>query len=70
MLMAADFLEPGRKQHREMRAALRARMPDDREDVVREVVRFKIVRSLNADSPVRPDLLGLWNALALDDEAR
>jgi len=70
MLMAADFLEPGRRQHVELRAALRDRMPAARDAVLREIVRFKIERSLNANAPVRPELLGLWNALLDDDEAR
>jgi HD superfamily phosphohydrolase YqeK len=69
MLMAADFLERGRRQHAELRTALRDRMPAERDAVVREIVRFKVERSLGANASVRPEMIGLWNALLDDDEA-
>lgn len=69
-LIAADFLEPGRVQRAEWRAALRARMPHELNAVMREVVRAKVERDLQAGEPVRPELLSLWNALVRHAEAR
>lgn len=68
-LIAADFLEPGRVTHAEWRAGLRERMPLALHAVVREVVRTKLTRSMDAGSPIRPEMVDLWNRLMTDDEA-
>lgn len=67
-LVAADFLEPGRPKETEWRAELRERMTRDPDGVVREIARYKIEKSLHANARVRPELLGLWNALAANSE--
>ena len=63
-LYAADFLEPGRTFLAEWRAGLRARMPRDLDVVLREIVRARIGNLLERGMPVRPETVGLWNALA------
>ncbi len=65
-LIAADFLEPGRPQQAEWRAGLRARMPRDLPGVLREVLRFKITRSLDGGYPIPAETVGAWNALLSD----
>ena len=67
-LYAADFLEPGRAFLVEWRAALRARMPSDLDGVVREIVRSRIDHLHERGMPVRPETLGLLDAL--DPERR
>jgi HD superfamily phosphohydrolase YqeK len=62
-LYAADFLEPGRRLRNEWRAGLRARMPDDPEGVLREIVRARMVHLLDEGRPVRPETLAFWNRL-------
>lgn len=62
-LYAADFLEPGRNLRNKWRAALRERMPDEEEDVVREIVRARIKHLLARGRPVRPETVGFWNSL-------
>jgi len=62
-LIVADFLEPGRTDRTEWRAALRARMPAEFEAVLSEVVRAKLQRDLEGGEPIRPELVALWNRL-------
>lgn len=61
---AADFLEPGRRGHREWRKELRARMFEDPESVVREVARARIVRRLEDSAPLRSETCAFWSVLA------
>ena len=68
-LYAADFLEPGRAFLPEWRAELRARMPGQLEDVLREIVRARMGNLLERDMPVRPETVGLWNALCPEEGA-
>lgn len=63
-LYSADFLEPGRDFLPEWRAELRARMPVELDDVLREIVAQRIGNLLERTLPVRPESIGLWNALA------
>ncbi|CAN5240124.1 bis(5'-nucleosyl)-tetraphosphatase (symmetrical) YqeK [soil metagenome] len=63
-LYLADFLEPGRDFEEEWRAELRARMPEDLDGVLREVVRARIQNLLSADRPVRAETVAFWNSLA------
>ena len=62
-LYAADFLEPGRRVQPKMRAALRERMPQDLDDVVREIVGARLRYMIKKDRVVRPETVGFWNTL-------
>lgn len=62
-LIAADFLEPGRPRHQEWRASLRKRAPAAMNEVVLEVLKAKIDRSLGKRQPVRPEMIEMWNDL-------
>ena len=63
-LYAADFLEPGRDLKNEWRAGLRARMPGEMVDVVKEILASRIVWLLEQGRPVRPETMAFWNRLA------
>ena len=69
-LYSADFLEPGRALLPEWRAALRARMPHDLDDVTRAIARARIEHLLSEDAQVHPRTLGFWNSLARPRRAR
>ena len=62
-LYVADFLDPGRSFLSEWRQGLRARMPHDMEDVLREVVRARIENLLERGSTVLPQTVAFWNEL-------
>jgi HD superfamily phosphohydrolase YqeK len=62
-LIAADYLEPGRRSRLRWRARLRQRAPADFDAVVRHVVRAKLERGLDSGLPLGFELVGLWNAL-------
>lgn len=64
MLYLADYLEPGRGFDPEARARLRARMPEDRALVLRDVARRRIERQLHCSWPLAPETVAFWNALA------
>ncbi len=61
MLYAADFLEPGRRVRKRWREGLRARMPEDVDGVVHEIVGARIQHLLKKGRPVRPETVALWN---------
>jgi len=63
MLYLADYLEPGRSFDREARAALAARVPAERDVVLREVARRRIERTVRSGWPLAPETVGFWNAL-------
>lgn len=63
MLYLADHLEPGRVHDRETRAALRARVPEQRDAVLREVARRRIEHTLRSGWPLAAETAGFWNAL-------
>jgi HD superfamily phosphohydrolase YqeK len=69
ILIAADFLEPGRHQDAEWRSLQRERGRGDLDGVVREVVRRKIQRCMDVDLAVRPEMFGLWNRLVSDESS-
>jgi HD superfamily phosphohydrolase YqeK len=69
-LMAADFLEPGRRQDVERRAMLRARMPHELSDVMLEIVDWKTGRTRKAGLDPRPEMLALRERLARDGTER
>jgi HD superfamily phosphohydrolase YqeK len=64
MLYLADYLEPGRPFERAERAALAARVPEERDAVLREVARRRIERALRDGWALLPETVSFWNALA------
>ncbi len=64
MLYLADHLEPGRTFDSATRAALRARMPGDRDAVLMAVARRRVEWALQSGWPLAPETVGFWNALA------
>jgi HD superfamily phosphohydrolase YqeK len=63
MLYLADYLEPGRPHDVEARAALRERVPRERNAVLREVARQRIARGLRDGWPLSPETVAFWNDL-------
>jgi 2-amino-4-hydroxy-6-hydroxymethyldihydropteridine diphosphokinase len=63
-LYAADFLEPGRNLRNKWRAGLRASMPEEFDEVVREILRARIQHLLVKGRPIRRETFGFWNRLA------
>ncbi|MHB1194526.1 MAG: HD domain-containing protein [Longimicrobiales bacterium] len=66
-LYAADFLEAGRDLLNDWRATLRARMPEELADVVRELLAARIVHLVERGSPMRPETVAFWNSLAVEE---
>lgn len=64
MLYLADFLEPGRRFAADERRALALRVPQERDAVLKEVVRWRIEWVLRSGWPLAPETVSLWNALA------
>jgi HD superfamily phosphohydrolase YqeK len=64
MLYLADYLEPGRPQDRDDRAALAARVPGERDAVLREVARRRISHALGSGWPLPAETVAFWNHLA------
>lgn len=66
-LYAADFLEPGRDLLNDWREALRAKMPEELDAVVRELLAARIVHLVERGSPMRPETVAFWNSLAWEE---
>lgn len=64
MLYLADFLDPGRDFDRDGRRVLAARVPAQRDAVLREVARRRIEWVLKSGWPLLPETVAFWNALA------
>lgn len=62
-LYMADFLEPGRRFMKDERAALRGRLPDDRDAVLREVAAIRIHQRLKRGERLLPQSVEFWNRL-------
>jgi len=62
-LYMADFLEPGRRFLTAERAALRARLPHDRDAVLREVAATRIGQRLEHGERLLPQSVDFWNRL-------
>lgn len=62
-LYMADFLEPGRRFLTEKRSALRARLPDDRDAVLREVAAMRIGQRLEHGERLPPQSVEFWNRI-------
>jgi HD superfamily phosphohydrolase YqeK len=65
-LFIADYIEPGRRHDPTHLAALRARMPDARADVLVDVLRNRLTRLLRETRPMRPETVAFWNVVAED----
>lgn len=63
MLYLADYLEPGRVHDLAERSALRARVPLERDTVLREVARRRIARIVDSGWPLVPETVAFWNGL-------
>ncbi|HMA44512.1 MAG TPA: HD domain-containing protein [Gemmatimonadales bacterium] len=63
MLYLADYLEPGRRFDAAARAALRARMPAERDVVLREVTCRRIEWIVRSAWELKPETVAFWNAL-------
>ncbi len=63
MLYLADYLEPGRTFDAGVRAELAARVPDERDAVLREVARRRIQRMVSEGWRLPPETADFWNAL-------
>lgn len=62
-LCAADAIEPGRRGRRGWRKELRARFPLEVDEVVTEIVRYRIDYLLRARQFVHPRTFRFWNSL-------
>ncbi len=63
MLYLADFLEPGRDFDPDGRRALAARVPAERDAVLKEVARRRIEWVLKSGWPLPPETVAFWNGL-------
>lgn len=63
MLYCADYLEPGRDFAREERAELAARLPNDPDGVLREVVKARVARLIAKRWPIPEPTYRFWNSL-------
>ena len=63
MLYLADFLEPGRDFDPDGRRALAARVPAERDAVLREVARRRIDWVLRSGWRLLPETVAFWNQL-------
>lgn len=66
-LYCADFVEPGRSTDPERRGELRSRYPDDRDGVLRDVLRARVGYLLERGRPVFLGTARMWNALNRTD---
>ena len=63
-LYAADFLEPGRDLANEWRAGLRARMPGEMTEVMKEILGARIIYLLEHGHPIQQQTISFWNLMA------
>jgi HD superfamily phosphohydrolase YqeK len=63
MLYLADYLEPGRSFDQELRRALAARVPEERDAILKEVAARRIARVIDGRWPLLPETVDFWNAL-------
>lgn len=63
MLYLADYLEPGRSFDQQLRRSLAARVPEDRDDVLKQVAARRIARIIDGRWPLLPETVDFWNAL-------
>ena len=63
MLYLADYLEPGRPFDREAHRALAARVPGERDAVLRDVAARRIARVIDSGWPLVRETVDFWNSL-------
>jgi HD superfamily phosphohydrolase YqeK len=63
MLYLADYLEPGRSFDQELRRSLAARVPQDRDEILKQVATRRVTRVIDGRWPLRPETADFWNAL-------
>jgi HD superfamily phosphohydrolase YqeK len=63
MLYLADYLEPGRRFDQDVRRALAARVPAERDRVLQEVAARRIERVIESGWPLVRETVDFWNSL-------
>ena len=63
MLYLADYLEPGRPFDREVHGVLAARVPGERDAVLRDVAARRIARVIESGWPLVRETVDFWNSL-------
>jgi len=63
MLYLADYIEPGRPFDREAHRALAARVPGERDAVLRDVAARRIARVIDSGWPLVRETVDFWNSL-------
>lgn len=67
-LCVADFVEPGRRRQRRWRDELLERMPEDVDDVVRDIFKGRIRLLAQRGDELTPWTVGFWNALVMSGD--
>jgi HD superfamily phosphohydrolase YqeK len=62
-LFIADYIEPGRTFEPGRLAVLRARMPAARDEVLKEVLSWRMERLLRERRPIRTETAAFWNQI-------
>ena len=63
MLYLADYLEPGRPFDQELRRSLAARVPEERDAILKQVAARRIARVIDGRWPLPRETVDFWNAL-------
>jgi len=63
MLYLADYLEPGRAFDQELRRSLAARVPDERDVILKQVAARRVARVIDGRWPLPRETVDFWNAL-------
>ena len=63
MLYLADYLEPGRAFEQELRRSLAARVPQERDVILKQVAARRIARVIEGRWPLPRETVDFWNAL-------
>lgn len=63
MLYLADYLEPERPFDQELRRSLAARVPQERDAILKQVAARRIARVIDAGWPLPRETVDFWNAL-------
>src|SRR5207302_9833885 len=62
MLYLADYLEPGRPFDQELRRSLAARVPEERDAILKQVAARRIARVIEGRWPLPRETVDFWNA--------
>ena len=63
MLYLADYLEPGRSFDQELRRSLAARVPEERDAILKQVAARRVARVIDSRWPLPRETVDFWNAL-------